>query len=165
VVEDESIFVHDALIRRKMWTPTGRRPIIVTTGSYQKTCVFGTITLDGRQLLFRQYKTFDQYSFISYLGELKRKFHKLILFLDRAPQHYRSKRVGAYLDRNSGVMTVEYLPKGSPEFNAVEECWKQGKDDLLVSKYYPRFPDLKVAIREYYRTKRFSLDIVKYLLR
>jgi transposase len=164
VVEDESIFVHDALIRRKMWTPTGIRPIIVTTGSHQKTCVFGTITLDGRQL-FRQYKTFDEYSFISYLGELKRKFHKMILFLDRAPQHYRSKRVRAYLERNSDVMKVEYLPKGSPEFSAVEECWKQGKDDLLVSRYYPRFTNLKAAISDYYRTKRFNLNIVKYLMR
>ena len=67
VVEDESIFVHDALIRRKMWTPEGKRPIVVTTGSHQKTCVFGTITLDGRQL-FRQYKTFDQYSFIHFVS-------------------------------------------------------------------------------------------------
>jgi hypothetical protein len=82
VVEDESIFVHDALIRRRMWTPKGIRPIVVTTGSHQKTYVFGTITLDGRQL-FRQYETFDQYSFISYLGQLKRRFHKLIF--DRAP--------------------------------------------------------------------------------
>jgi len=24
-------------------------------------------------------------------------------------------------------MKVEYLPKGSPEFSAVEEYWKQGK--------------------------------------
>ena len=165
MVEDESIFVHDALIRRRMWTPEGIRPIVVTTGSHQKTCVFGTITLDGRQLLFRQYKTFDQYSFISYLGELKRKFHKLILFLDRAPQHYRSKRVRTYLERNNDVMTVEYLPKGSPEFSAVEECWKQGKDDLLVSKYYPRFTNLKAAIADYYRTKHFNLNIVKYLMR
>jgi hypothetical protein len=86
IVEDKSIFVHDALIRRKMWTPEGKRPIVVTTGSHQKTCVFGTITFDGRQL-FRQYDTFNQYSFISYLGELKRKFRKMILFLDRAPQH------------------------------------------------------------------------------
>ena len=65
----------------------------------------------------------------------------MILFLDRAPpQHCRSKRVRAYLERNDNddVMTVEYcLPKGSPELSAVEECWKQGKDDLLVSKYYP----------------------------
>ena len=152
-----------------MWTPKGIRPIVTVTGSHQKTCVFGTLlTIHGKQLLFRQYKTFDQYSFISYLRELKRKFHKLILFLDRAPpQHCRSKRVRAYLERNNDdVMTVEYyLPKGSPEFSALEECWKQGKDDLLVSKYYPRFINLKTAITNYYRTKRFKLDITKYLMR
>ena len=93
----------------------------------------------------------------------------MILFLDRAsPQHCRSKRVRAYLERNDDddVMTVEYyLPKGSPEFSAVEECWRQGKDDLLVSKYYPSFTNLKAAITDYYRTKRFNLNIAKYLMR
>jgi transposase len=147
-----------------MWTPERRRPIVTVTGSHQKTCVFGTLTVDGKQL-FRQYKTFDQYSFISYLGELKRKFHKLILFLDRAPQHCRSRRVKAYIERNSDTMIVEYLPKGSPELSAVEQCWRQGKDDLLVSKYYPRFTNLKTAITNYYRTKRFDLNITKYLMR
>jgi len=32
------------------------------------------------------------------------------------------------------------------EYNAVEECWRQGKDDLLVSRYYPKFFNLKSAI-------------------
>jgi hypothetical protein len=49
---------------------------LLTTSSHKKTCVFGTITFDVRQL-FRQYGTFDQYFFISYLRELKGKFHKL----------------------------------------------------------------------------------------
>ena len=49
--------------------------------------------------------------------------------------------------------------------NAVEEYWRQGKDDLLVSKYYPRFLHLRNVITKYYRTKRFHLDITKYLLR
>ncbi len=49
-VEDESIFIHDALIRRRMWTPEGKRPIVTVTGSHQRTCVFGTITIDGKQL-------------------------------------------------------------------------------------------------------------------
>ena len=62
-------------------------------------------------------------------------------------------------------MTVKYLPKGSSEFSAVEECLRQGKDTLLVSKYYPRFTNLKAAITNYYRTKRFNLNIVKYLMR
>jgi transposase len=84
---------------------------------------------------------------------------------NRATQHHRSRKVRTYLEENKDVIRVKYFPKCSPEFNAVEESWKQGKDDLLVSKYYPRFPDLKVAIREFYRTRRFNLDIVKYLLR
>jgi len=62
-------------------------------------------------------------------------------------------------------MIVEYLPKGSPELTAVEQCWRQGKDDLLVSKYYPGFRNLKAAITDYNRTKGFKLDIAKYLMR
>jgi transposase len=96
--------------------------------------------------------------------ELQRKFRKLILFLDRAAQHYRSSKVKKHLEESKGVIRVEYLPKGSPGFGAVEECWRKGKDELLVSRYYSKFRNLK-TIAEYYRTKRFRLDIINYLLR
>ncbi|HKG41637.1 MAG TPA: hypothetical protein VKA98_05820 [Nitrososphaeraceae archaeon] len=43
--------------------------------------------------------------------------------------------------------------------NAVEECWRQGKDDLLISKYYPRFLNLRNIITKYYRTKPFHPDL------
>jgi DDE superfamily endonuclease len=92
-----------------MWIPKGKHPIVTVTGSHEKTCVFGMLTIDGKQL-FRQYKTFDQHSFISYLQELKRKFHKLLilLFLDRAPpQHCRSQRVKAYIERNSDDTMID----------------------------------------------------------
>ena len=52
-VQDESIFVYDSLVRKK-WTAKRVRPKVIITGSHQKTCVFGTLSLDGRQL-FRQY--------------------------------------------------------------------------------------------------------------
>ncbi len=70
-----------------------------------------------------------------------------------------------HLEENKDVIRVEYLPKGSHEYNAVEECGRQGKDDLLVLKYYLKFPNLKCIIANYYRTKRFKLEITKYLLR
>ena len=88
----------------------------------------------------------------------------MILFTDRARQH-QTKKVKKYLEENKDSIKILYLPKGSPEFNAVEECWRQGKYDLLVSKYYPKFTDLKSSIAKYYRTRHFNLDIVKYLLR
>ena len=104
--------------------------------------------------------------FLRYLKELQRKFRKLLLFIDRAAaQHRSSIMIRKYLEENKDVIRVEYLPKGSPDYNAVEECWRQGKDDLLVSKYYPKFPNLKCAIANYYRTKRFKLEITKYMLR
>jgi transposase len=70
---------------------------------------------------------------------------KLILFLDRAAQHYRSIKVRKHLEENKDVIRVEYLPKGSPEFNAVEECWREGKYYIL-STYYPLFDFLKDSI-------------------
>jgi hypothetical protein len=39
-VEDRSLFIHDILIRMKMWTHEGICPIV--------TRVFGTITIDGK---------------------------------------------------------------------------------------------------------------------
>jgi hypothetical protein len=61
-------------------------------------------------------------------------------------------------------MKIEYFPVGSPQLNAVEECWRQGKYEIL-SDYYSSFSQLKQTISQYYRTTRFNLDIKKYLLR
>ena len=46
-VVDESIFIHDSLVRRKMWTADRISPIVTMTGSHQRTCVFGTLSIDG----------------------------------------------------------------------------------------------------------------------
>ena len=57
-------------------------------------------------------------------------------------------------------MKIEFFPVGSPEFNAVEECWRQGKYNVL-SNYYSSFSQLKQAISQYYRIRKFNLDIKK----
>ena len=147
-----------------MWTAHRVRPIVTMTGSHQRSCVFGTLSMNGRQF-FRQYESFNQYTFLDYLIQMQKKFGKLILFIDRARQHHRSIMVREYIKQNKDVLKVIYFPKGSSEFNAIEECWRQGKYNLLVSKYYPKFVNLTNAISNYYRTRRFKLDILKYLFR
>ena len=82
-VQDESIFVHDVTIRRKLWLPKRIRPVITVTGSHQRTCVFGTLTMKGKQL-FRQYEKFNRDTFLDYLKQIKKKLgKKVILFTDR----------------------------------------------------------------------------------
>ena len=142
-----------------------KRPVITVTGSHSKTILFfGVLSTDGKHL-FRQYNRFDSHhSFIRYLEQVRKKFKKFIIFVDRATQQHRSKIVQEYLQRNGDNLRIEYFPVGSPEFNAIEECWNQGKYNLL-SNYYPNFQSLKHIITRYYRTRRFDLDIKKYLLR
>jgi len=49
--------------------------MVTVTGSHSKTFAFGVLFLDGKQL-FRQYESFDSYSFIAYLEDVKKKFRK-----------------------------------------------------------------------------------------
>ena len=163
LVEDESIFIHDSTMSRKRrWISKEKRPLVTVTGSHCKTIVFGTLSLDGKQL-FRQYDRFDSRSFIAYLEDAKKKFKKFVMIVDRATQH-RSRMVKEHLQRNLETIRIEYFPVGSPELNAVGECWRQGKCNLLP-RYCHGFPHLKQAVSNFYRTRRFNLDVKKDLFR
>ena len=162
LVQDESIFVYDYVVRRKKWISPDKRPLVTVTGSRKRTIVFGSLSLDGKQL-FKQYDKFDSITFVDYLKQIQKRFGKCIVFVDRARPHC-SKITRKFLAENKDIIRLEYFPVGAPEFNAVEECWRQGKYNIL-SCYYLRFDFLKYKISCYYRTRRFNLSIVKYLTR
>ncbi len=163
LVQDESIFLHDSIMtKRRKWVIREKRPMVTVTGSHDKTIVYGVLSLEGKQL-FRQKDKFDGQSFITYLQQVKKKFKKFIMIVDRATQH-RSKMVEEYFQQNTETIKVEYFPVGSAYLNAVEECWRQDKCNIL-SNYYSSFSQVKQAISNYYRKRRFNLDIKKYLFR
>jgi len=159
---DESVVIHDATARR-IWAPEGMRPVCIVTGSHQRTVLFGALGLDGTQL-FRQYAYFNEDTFLDFLKKIHRKFRKLYLFLDRARQHHKSAKVLRYLKKSRVTLRVRWFPVGCPEFNVMEECWRQTDNDLLASRYYPSFADLKTTIAGHLRTRRFNLDMRRYLL-
>lgn len=162
VVEDESIFVYDSEIR-SIWAVKGTKPRLLVTGSHRRTAVFGALAEDGTQL-FRQYDDgADSDSFLDYVEELHRKYPKMILFIDRAPWHWKSERVRAYFRRHRDTIDVQWFPKGFPEANPVEECWNQGKNSVLGSTFPESFSAMKKLISQYYRTTKFKLNLYKYL--
>jgi transposase len=157
---DESIFVYDSVVRHA-WVKKGSKPIVLKTGSHKKTFLFGALCSDGRQM-FRQAEGINGEEFVRYLKALKRKFKSFLLFLDRAPAH-NGKTVEDFLEKNRDCIVPVYFPKGSPEFNPLEECWKQGKNSILGNRIPSSFGQLKKEISKYYRTRRFKLDVTKYL--
>jgi len=151
---------------KKVWAAKGIRPIRIVSGYHGKTIVFGAISLDGRQF-FRQYDVFNGETFLDYLKKLHRHYGKLYLFMDRAKQHYNTDIVTEYLKANRKTLRVRWIPTASPEFNMLEECWREGEKDLCRSPVFPlKIGDLKSILARYYRTRRFSshLDMKRFLL-
>jgi hypothetical protein len=88
--------------------------------------VFGAISLDGRQF-FRQYDVLRGKTFLDYIRKIHRNYGKLYLFMDRAKQHYDTDIVTEYLRTNR--KTLRWIPTASPEFNMLEECWREGENN------------------------------------
>jgi DDE superfamily endonuclease len=158
---DESFFFFDSLVR-KVWIFKNTRPVVRITGSHQQSCLFGAVSIDGRQL-FRQYNHFNENTFYIFLKQLHYKFPKCYLFLDKAPQHYKSHKVRTYFEEHKDSLIPVYLPTASPEFMVLEECWNISKNDLLVLTYYKSFRDFRIKIGQYFRTKNFEFNMYRYL--
>jgi transposase len=165
---DESFFFYDSLVRR-VWIVQDKRPIVRVTGSHQRSCVFGAISMkEGntkKRQLFRQYDIFNGDTFLDFLKKIHAKFQKCYLFMDKASPHYTCKKVIKYFEDNKDTLIPVYLPTASPEFMVMEKVWNIAKQDLLVLTYYSSFTDLKNKIFQYFRTKRFGLGMSNYLLR
>jgi transposase len=162
VSTDESFFFYDSLVRR-VWIDENKRPIVRITGSHKHSCIFGAVSIEGKQL-FRQYDVFNGDTFLDYLKKIYTN-SKCYLFMDKASPHYKSKKVKAYFEENKDRLIPIYLPTTSPEFMVMEEVWNIAKRELLVLRYYSSFADLKDKISGYFRTKRFNLNMRNYLLR
>jgi len=135
---------------------------VLTTGSHRRTCLFGTVSLNGRQL-FRQYHTVNGENFLVYARELKRRFGAFLIFLDKSAPHHRDERVRRWLRKNRNSVKVRWFSTARPELNPVEECWRQTRDIIQANRIYPTFESMKKEISKTLRTKRFRLDIVEYL--
>lgn len=59
---DESFFFYDSLVRR-VWIEQDKRPIVSVTGSHKHSCIFGAVSIEGKQL-FRQYDKFNGDTFL-----------------------------------------------------------------------------------------------------
>ena len=125
--------------------------------------MFGAMSSDGKQL-FRQYDRFNEHTFYIFLKQIHSKFPKCYLFLDRAPQHYKSNKVRQYFEQHKDDLVPVWLPTASPEFMVLEECWNVSKNELLVLTYYHSFTNFRKKISEYFRTKRFNLNMRNYLI-
>ena len=99
-----------------MWVLEGKVANSNNDWFTSETCVFGVLSIDGEDSYSGDMIPLIVIIFINHLKKLQNKFHKVILFLDTRPEHYRSIIVRKYFEKNKDILRVEWFPKGSPEF-------------------------------------------------
>jgi AICAR transformylase/IMP cyclohydrolase PurH len=63
------------------------------------------------------------------------------------------------------IISTEHIYHKELNPTEADQIWNIAKRELLALKYYPSFEDFKQKISEYFRTKRFGLNMRNYLLR
>ncbi len=91
-----------------------------------------------------------------------RSHRKIVLFYDGAPWH-TSGDVDKFLDKNRKTIMPASFPRCSLELNPAEECWNQAKRDLLGSTVPESFGRMRKSVSNYFRRKKFNMDIINYL--
>ena len=96
--------MHDVITGKKYWSPKGQWISVPYTWSHKKITVYGSVALDGQQF-FRTYDKFYSPTFVCYLKETQKRFGKVAIIADRAPQH-RSIIVKELLLKNKNIRII-----------------------------------------------------------
>ncbi len=161
-VQDESVVTADARLRKGVYTLRNKRAVYTITGSHAKIIEFGLLTADGRGY-FEGHKRFTKDEFVAFLRNAHAKFGKIVMILDRAPQH-TAKAVQEAMDEMDGEVKLVYLPPGCPDLNAMEELWRQMKRAVLSGPYV-KFSKMRRDMKKWLGKELPSLDIFRYLYR
>ena len=160
ICEDESTFLYDS-VSRKVWVQKGIRPRRLVTGLHNRVHIFGFLSEDKKKM-FVSDKKMNAKSFLKSLYKIRRRFGRIILIIDRAPWH-RAKKVQRYFAEHRREMKIVWFPRGCPDMNPVEECWRQAKKEVNGGRVHESFEAMKKELRNFLRYNEFKQDMVKYL--
>lgn len=160
VCEDESTFLYDS-ISRKVWVQKGTKPRRLVTGLHAKVHIFGFLSEDKKKLFVSDNKM-NAKSFLKSLYKIRKRFGKTILIIDRAPWH-KAKKVQKYFLEHRREIKIVWFPRGCPDMNPVEECWRQAKREVNGGRVHESFEVMKKELRNFLKYKKFKQDMGKYL--
>jgi hypothetical protein len=134
----------------------GYQQKIFHKGSNAKVNAFITLIYPLNKVKFKISKSRISYYFINHLRSIKcyvikNKVKRFILVIDNASFHI-SRKTERFIEKQSGWLTVIFLPKRSPNLNPVETRVNRNlKKDICANHNYQTEENLINAVRKYLR--------------
>jgi transposase InsO family protein len=110
------------------WFPEGERPSLPVTGKWDSIKLLGAASDDGETFFLPCEENFNSDVTIRWLDVLQKEFgEKICVILDNA-SYFTANKVQEFVEDTP--IELCYLPRGSPELNPTEECWRRLNQEL-----------------------------------
>lgn len=156
---------------QRTWSPKGKTPVILSTGSWRVRSVIGVVTCTARgnhpKFYLRIFKnTIHSLELIRFIKGLRHHIRgRLILLMDRLAAH-RSNMAKAFFKSQRHWLKIEWFPAYAPELNPVEYPWSNGKRKEFANHCTKKSDfTLEAKIRKYARRIRRKPKLLKGFLR
>jgi transposase len=129
------------------WAVRGQQPVVKTGGKRKGYKVFGLIDYCSGRLFSRGHTgRFNAESYCAFVeGVLAATTQPIILIQDGARYHTAAK-TKEFFAQHAARLTVEQLPSYSPDYNPIEQLWRNIKRHNTHNRYFPEFSDLTTAV-------------------
>jgi transposase len=147
-LDESEALTHPYLAR--CWARRGAELRIQAPGQAKKRAMLGAFDPVHRRLLVHTSATKRSTDFIALLDRLgaaygtAKRAQPLVAVLDNGPIHTSKLTTRALAQRP--WLTVEWLPKYSPELNDIERCWRDLKQHYLANHIFADPDALERAI-------------------
>lgn len=156
--QDEATFGLIPLVSRG-WARKGSKPVAIVNQANKFTNVFGARS--KKTFVFSFSKTKKQKDFLAFAKKLMKRWHRVLLFVDRAPCH-KGKRIDKFLEMHKRSFKLEYFPRYTPELNPTEQCWKPARK-ALSNRLLRTMPAAKYHLRKTFNDKKSMPKMFHYL--
>jgi transposase len=127
------------------WFPGGERVTLpYWKHAKQGVKLLGAVTNDREFFATEVVDRFTSDVTIRFLRALQNEFgEKIHVLLDNA-SYFKSQKVRDFVEETA--IEITYFPRGSPDLNPVEECWRQLKR-ALGNRFFESLNELRPAVR------------------
>jgi len=124
------------------WFPTSERPSLPVKGKWKSIKILGATADTGETFFLPCEVNFNSDTTIRLLDALQTELgEKLCVVLDNV-SYFTAKAVREFVAETS--IELCYLPRGSPELNPTEECWRR-LDRALGNRLFQTLDELQEA--------------------
>jgi transposase len=149
-LDECEVHLHPTLT--KVWTLKGKRPVVPAAGNNQRLCLYGAFNYKTGRVHYMAHPKKNSRRFSEFLSQFltANSGRFLILVLDNATYH-RTPEVLDLLTEHEQHVYVVWLPKYSPELNAIEGLWGYLKSSALNNYFYGDMASLETAVDNAFR--------------